>query len=124
VNELAESAGYDVRVHFNDETGLNTLNCNDIYNVYGGQQFVRLKSELVNTDSTYDLPYMPTECVDNGAGAYLKFEINTTSTVGEVLGITIAPSSSMFNGDPATATSSYTPKVTVNMIWDGTGTFY
>lgn len=108
VRELTSEAGYHVEVQLSDYPEKYGVTCADITSIYGGQRFVRIKSEFNSGD--LGLPYQSSQCRVSDSGVILEFDINTSVTEEDILGITLVPSSVFANS---------VPKISVNMTYDG-----
>jgi len=108
ISQLTAQSGYHVELNLFDYPADYAITCEDITAVYGGQRFVRIKSEF--NQGALALPHMSNNCRVENSGVILDFDISATVIPDDVVGITLVPSS---------VYADQIPKISLNMTYVG-----
>ncbi|NRA52931.1 MAG: hypothetical protein HRU23_02185 [Gammaproteobacteria bacterium] len=108
ISQLTAQSGYHVELNLFDYPADYAVTCEDITAVYGGQRFVRIKSEF--NQGALAPPHMSNNCQVDNNGVILAFDIGATVILDDVVGITLVPSNLY---------ADKIPKISLNMTYVG-----
>ena len=108
ISQLKAQSGYHVELNLFDYPADYAVTCEDITAVYGGQRFVRIKSEF--NQGALAPPHMSNNCQVDNNGVILAFDIGATVILDDVVGITLVPSNLY---------ADKIPKISLNMTYVG-----